>query len=61
MMATSSTTSRYYRTLKKKRKIRNKIVEMTKGQVKSPDTKTVLFALLVLGFIFAIIAYFKPT
>lgn len=51
---------RHYRTLRKKKKMRSKIAELTKTHVKSPETKSVILTLLVLSLVFAVIAYFKP-
>ena len=60
MIATQKINARYYRALKKKKRIRNKISELAKGHVKSSETKSVIITLLVLSVVFAIIAYFRP-
>lgn len=60
MMALHNINHRYYQTLKKKKRMRNKIADLAKGQVKAADTKSVVLTLFVLCLVFAIIAYFKP-
>lgn len=60
MMTAPKISPRHYRTLRKKKKMRNKITELAKNRVKSPETKSVILTLLVLSLVFAIIAYFKP-
>jgi hypothetical protein len=60
MMTAPKISPRHYRTLRKKKKMRSKIAELTTTQIKSPETKSVILTLLVLTLVFAVIAYFKP-
>lgn len=60
MVIIQNTNHRYYQSLKKKKRMRNRITELAKGQVKISDTKNLIFTLIILILVFVIIAYFKP-
>lgn len=52
---------RHYRTLKKKRRLQGKVLEMRKATSSSSETGTLIFTLFILGVIFAILLFFKPS
>lgn len=61
-MASTKINSHHYRSLRKKKKIRNvrhkQFIHM-REQVKASETKSVTITIIVLCIVFAIIAYFK--